>query len=471
MSRPKGSKNKTTVLKEMGIVPDIEQKGLAPSFGRIDSLLIAPKVIANNPVELLKLNKNIVGVCNQRNATAIASTPLRLFAIKNNKSQKFLYPTKELNHVEVDKIKRESKSFIVKQASNIVEVVEHPVFNVLNNVNDSDLNYYDGMELTSSYLGMIGNCFWQIVKKGKTPIGINVLPAEYTTVKLDNEMNVTGYRTFNGIYEMNYEPSQIIHFKNVAPGLFWRVWNNALKTGIYGMGDCEYVLDEIYLYNSILDYLRALTENNSIPASIIKYKAGRLDKNTMQDVQSQWDKVLRTWKRAGKTKVMDQDFDFIPVSLPPKDLDFENGRKWLLMVIANAFGVPVDLLTTDNSNRATANTAISNYFRFTIKPKLKRLEEKLNSHLMPLFDSDLFLEFDEVVPNDEALAIKQENQDLLNGVITINEVRKSRGLSDVEWGNEPYAPKKETIRESLDIVTGNTNTQNEERDNNSESEG
>ena len=341
----------------------------------------------------------------------------------------------------------------------------------MNNVNGGDLNYFDGIELTSSYLGMIGNAYWQIVKNKNIPVGINVLPAEYTAVTLLDDMTVKGYRLFNGIFQKEFAKEEVIHFKNISPGLFWRVWNNALVTGLYGMGDAEYCLDEIYLYNSINDFLRALTENNSIPSAIIKYTGGRLDKNTTNDVQAQWDKVLRTWKRAGKTKVMDQDFDWVPISLPPKELDFAEGRRWLRGVIANCFGVPEELLASENANRASANVAIGNYFRFTILPKLKRIEERLNSHLCPLFDDNIFLEFDNPTPADETLQVKKEFQDLQMGVITINEVREHRGLIPKSWGYEPYAPKKETIREEADLTSDgkkpneSPNPENEERQN------
>jgi len=447
MSRQVGSKNikpsKSELVKQLA---NVETKSVPASFGMIDTLVIAPKHINNNPVELIKLNKGFVGVCNSKNSSSIASTPLRLFALTHSKNEKIVFPHKELNHIEVGRIKKESKSLIVKQAHNIVEIVEHPVYEVLNNVND-DLDYYDLMELTAGYLGLIGNAFWQIVKgKNGLPEKIVVMPAEYTSVTLDDTMHIKGYRTFNGIYKKEYPKEEIIHFKNTSPGLFWRVWNNALITGLYGIGDLEYALDEVYLYNSINDFLRALTENNAIPSAVVKYTGGRLDKNTMEDVQKSWDKTLRNWKRAGKTKVMDQDFEFVPISLPPKDLDFAEGRKWLRSVICNAFGVPEDLITTENANRATANVAISNYMRFTIKPKLKRIEERLNGKLINLYDDNLFFQFDECVPNDEALDVKQEDNDLRNGVITINEVRHNRGLQDVDWGNLPYVPAKETIR-------------------------
>lgn len=401
---------------------------------------------------MIKLNKGFVGICNLKNSTTIASTPLRLFAIKNGSNEKIIFPHKKLNKVEKEQIRADSKSYYVKQAHDIVEITEHPVYDVLNTVND-DLNYYDLMEMTASYCGLIGNAFWNI-RKGKNglPESIQILPAEYTCVTLTDNMKIKGYRLFNGVYQEDFLKEDIIHFKNISPGLFWRVWNNALVTGLYGMGDIEYILEETYLYNSINEFLRALTENNAIPSAIIKYKGGRLDKNTMQDVQAQWDKVLRTWKRAGKTKVMDQDFDFEPISLPPKDLEFNEGRKWLRGVIANGFGVPIDLLTTEDANRASSTTSISNYFRFTIKPKLKRIEERLNSHLISLYDENLFFAFDNCIPADETLAVKRESQDLQNGVITINEVRDKRGLLPVSWGSEPFVPAKETIR--ADATTG-----------------
>ena len=449
MSRTKGAKNIQPSKAEL--TNQLEQKGMPPLLGSMDSFIIGPKTISNNPIDLVKLNTAFVGICNQKNATSIASTPLRLYTIKSSKSEKIVYPYKSLNKVEIDNIKRESKSLIVKQASDIVEITEHPVYDLLNNVND-DLDYYDLMELTSQYLGLIGNSYWYIEKDNSgMPVNIEVLPAEFTNVLLDSESKISGYRVWSGLYDKNYKLENIIHFKNISAGSFWRGSNNVLKTGLYGMGDVEYVLAEVYLYNAINDYLRALTENNAIPSAIVKYLGGRLDKNTMADTQKQWDKVLRTWKRAGKTKVMDQDFEFMPISLPPKDLDFAEGRKWLRGVIANAFGVPEDLLTTSDSNRASSNVAISSYFRFTIVPKLKRIEEKLNFHLITLYDDNLFFKFDNPTPNDRALDMKQEEIDLKNGVITINEVRDKRGLSPVEWGNLPMPVKSSPAVEEVNI--------------------
>ena len=122
MSRTKGSKNSTPSKKDLynalekGIttrdtVPE-EAKSIPPSFGRIDALVIAPRAIANNPVELLKLNKGFVGICNSRNSASVANTPLRLFAIKNTKEEKIVFPYKTLKKPEIEYIKRYTKSII-----------------------------------------------------------------------------------------------------------------------------------------------------------------------------------------------------------------------------------------------------------------------------------------------------------------------------------------------------------------------
>ena len=56
---------------------------------------------------------------------------------------------------------------------NIVEIMEHPVFDALNNVNGGELNMFDLLELTSGYLGLIGNAEW-LIESGRKglPTGI-----------------------------------------------------------------------------------------------------------------------------------------------------------------------------------------------------------------------------------------------------------------------------------------------------------
>jgi phage portal protein BeeE len=73
-------------------------------------------------------------------------------------------------------------------------------------------------------------------------------------------------------------------------------------------------------------------------------------------------------------------------------------------------------------------------------PELKFFEEQLTRMLLPrLGYPDLGLEFDlsviEALQEDENQRVSREAQLLDRGVLTINEVRRQRGLPDVPWGD------------------------------------
>ena len=73
-------------------------------------------------------------------------------------------------------------------------------------------------------------------------------------------------------------------------------------------------------------------------------------------------------------------------------------------------------------------------------PEMQFLEEHINRMLLPrLGYPDLTVEFDrsdiEALKEDESARVSRESQLLDRGVLTINEVRCSRNLPDVPWGD------------------------------------
>ena len=73
-------------------------------------------------------------------------------------------------------------------------------------------------------------------------------------------------------------------------------------------------------------------------------------------------------------------------------------------------------------------------------PEMQFLEEHLNRVLLPRIGyQDLVATFDlstiESLKEDESSRLSRDVQLLDRGALTINEVRRSRGLPDVPWGN------------------------------------
>ena len=108
--------------------------------------------------------------------------------------------------------------------------------------------------------------------------------------------------------------------------------------------------------------------------------------------------------------------------------------------IANAFHVPLPFLSGD-TNLANMQAADHLHKTLAILPRLRRRDEKLNEQLVPRFDPSgrLFVASDDPTPANNDFILRQEQADLRTGVRTINEVRTSRGLTPVAWGDRPLS--------------------------------
>ena len=99
--------------------------------------------------------------------------------------------------------------------------------------------------------------------------------------------------------------------------------------------------------------------------------------------------------------------------------------------------------TTRQATFANINAAERMFWRNTIIPEMKFLEDHLNEKLLPILGhSKLRTKFDlselEALRENENSRVERESILLDRGVLTINEVRRQRNLPDVPWGDEPF---------------------------------
>ena len=111
--------------------------------------------------------------------------------------------------------------------------------------------------------------------------------------------------------------------------------------------------------------------------------------------------------------------------------------------VSRTYGVP-KLLLGDFERATYANVQASErmFWRNTVVPEVKFLEEQLNRMLLPrLGYPQLTVEFDlsaiEALQEDENNRVQRESALLDRGVLTINEVRRERNLPEVPWGDRP----------------------------------
>jgi phage portal protein BeeE len=104
---------------------------------------------------------------------------------------------------------------------------------------------------------------------------------------------------------------------------------------------------------------------------------------------------------------------------------------------------PAILGQLENSNRAAAYAAESNFARWTVNPKLYRLGVSMSEWLSPMFSTGkLKIWFDKLDPIDEELELKRTEQMLRYGQLTGNELRALYGRPPIA-GNDDLIAMRE----------------------------
>jgi hypothetical protein len=109
-------------------------------------------------------------------------------------------------------------------------------------------------------------------------------------------------------------------------------------------------------------------------------------------------------------------------------------QEFLVRIIANAFDLPAQFLGLEQDvNRSTAGTMSDLGFRSAIVPTARLVAEHLTRDAIAkrLGWNDLEFVFTDLDAQDEMEQAQIDEILLKNGVVTVNEVRKARGLAEI----------------------------------------
>ena len=142
-------------------------------------------------------------------------------------------------------------------------------------------------------------------------------------------------------------------------------------------------------------------------------------------------------RNAGRPMLLDGGLDWKEMSLSPKEMDFLEARNAASRDVAQAFGVPPQLLGIpgDNtySNYQEARLAL---WEETVIPLLRHLRDAFNAWLAPRFGEGLRLDLDldevsALTPRRERVWARLRQADFL----TVNEKRLAAGLPPIAGGD------------------------------------
>ncbi len=396
------------------------------------------------PMELVNAYKSVAYSCINLNANAVAKVPLRLYAKTGRGQMKpRLFECRELKPTErsrlVERLWRNTtmRSF-VSGCDDVAEVVDcdHPLLKVLAQPNSHfDANLL--IQYLVRTLDVLGIAYWypEKVAPGFAPYELWPLHSQYVTPVKGTGKNVLAAYEYLG---EQYQPDELIRFRFIS-------MRDPYLSGYAPLHACFEQLKLVGYYTSTVEDILTC---GARPSMII----GPKDPNQPWGEQQRARMEVRINNRfsrgnQGKAWVVDGAFEAKPLSLPPADLGGAEINRGARLVAANCFDVPISMLETEDSNKATASEGSIQHQRNAVEPRCTLIAAGLTIQLAQLVDDRLFFAFDNPVQADRKLDAEVHKIYIDTQVLVPNEVRADLGYEPREGGDEPIKAKPAASKE------------------------
>ena len=276
---------------------------------------------------------------------------------------------------------------------------------------------------------MFGNAYARIHRDddGK-PRKFTILDARHIDIFVSDEGLM--YYTFRHKNKVQtFKAEEIIHI----PGFS--------MNGIAGLNTIDVHKDNLGTGLAARDFGANFFKNGAHLNGYIKYPT-KLNEEGFDRVKRGWNANYGGAENSGKTAILDQGSEFVPLNMGPQDAGLIPTQKFNVEDIARITGVPMHMLQA--LDRATFNNIEQlslEFAKYTIRPWVKRWEQEYNRKVFSQYERGRFkvrLNMDAFMRADTEARAEYYNKAIQNGWMSINEVRKTEKLNPVEGGDKHF---------------------------------
>lgn len=211
---------------------------------------------------------------------------------------------------------------------------------------------------------------------------------------------------------------------------------NPRSYSFYGWSPIQAIEDIVITLKSQLTYFEGFFRENGIPSGVLSI----LDTNTeeLKRLKDYWRKEMTG--RRHNIPFIGRKVEYVPMSITSRDMEVLSTQQWFMKLVMAHYNLNIPILSLrGEAPRAGTEAMIQREMFKAVKPLLDLFQYEINAEVLSEFGyDDVEFKF-EAYDVDYDRKIKEiEWNDLRNGVLTVNEVRKKRGLDDVEWGDYPF---------------------------------
>lgn len=330
-----------------------------------------------------------------------------------------------------------------------VEIIQkHPALTVLKKVNDY-FTQYKLFERLGADMELMGNHYWLVVKN-KQGVPIELYPLFSSSIRAvsDPEKYVAYYEYTMDGKTYHIPPELIIHFQNYNPNSF-----------TVGLSTIEAARMPVDTDDATKAFNRQFFEGNAMPGVILEYPT-TLNADAQKQMRDQWDEQFKGFKKAYRTAVAAGGLKIHQTDVKQADMQFIEQRKFNRDEICALFGVPPEIMgITEVTTYASVKAAEVHFTKFTIEPKLTRIDDTLNEFFLKFFPDaeDMYFEHVSTVPTDITEKTLYYQTGINNGFLSPNDIRRMEGLPELKDGEYVYMPgglipiSKPSVKELVEV--------------------
>ena len=398
---------------------------------------------ANRTVNaLVQKNVSWVYAMIDRNGKAVADQCLRLYAKRPTTGSKSRFPSRSVSDSRYKYLcKSPHLQKFVSDQEDIEEITDHPFLDVIHRGGGHYIRY-DLFYLLTNSMDSTGNGYW-LKDMGPLQVVTDIWPMlpQLVSPVADKKNFLQYYEYGVGNSKLKIPREKVVHYKYAS-----------LRHPFIGSGPLEAGCEAADLGMAMNNYEVAMFRNGGTPDVKLTYPEGvRVDGKEKDKIRRDYERKFSQPHNAGKMITLTEGADVVPFSISPKEMSYLKGRQWSRDELAAIFGVPVTFFALDGVVKANLSAAVEIYMRMTIKPKLTVIEETMNEQLLPDFDENLFVAYDNPVPEDDEFRLKEITARLLAKYSSINEERALDGLDPVPWGDKPEEPEPIEINSTEEV--------------------
>lgn len=323
---------------------------------------------------------------------------------------------------------------------------DHPLYRILHDSPNADQTAVDYLEFKTSSVELWGNAYSRIVRSGSKPVSlIPVRPDIVSVTRNDN--GGLRYRWSENGQSFDLNDQSMLHIRGFGGGPLGGLSTLAFGRNTFGLA----MATERAAFSTFANGMR--------PSGQIVFKDW-LTAEQREKVEKGLIEKFQGAMNAGRPYIAEGGLEYKPITINPEDAQMLQSRGFSIDEVCRLFGVPPFMIghTEKSTSFGTGlSEQVQGFQKFTLRRRLKRIEQSIEKQLLTPADraSGITVEFniEGLLRGDSTARSAFYQSALVNGWMTINEVRALENMPPVDGGDTPRMQMQNVPITEAGIVT------------------